>query len=99
MSSLARVFATAALLALAACSDDSPAIGPEHVAHCRTFARDTVRWLIAADSSGATTSSKDGKESRNRPKLPVSNMPLPAQVPEAPAEEQRMPLEYRDLIR
>lgn len=54
---------------------------------------------VAADSSGATTSSKDGKESRNRPKLPVSNMPLPAQVPEAPAEKQRMPLEYRDLIR
>jgi hypothetical protein len=54
---------------------------------------------VVADSSGATTSSKDGKESRNRPKLPVSNMPLPAQVPEAPAEKQRMPLEYRDLIR
>ena len=54
---------------------------------------------VAADSSGVTTSSKDGKESKNRPKLPVSNMPLPAHVPEAPAEKQRMPLEYRDLIR
>lgn len=54
---------------------------------------------IAADSSGTTTSSKDGKEIRNRPKLPVSNVPLPAHVPEAPAEKQRMPLEYRDLIR
>jgi hypothetical protein len=54
---------------------------------------------IAADSSGVTTSSKDGKESKNRPKLPVSNVPLPAHVPEAPAEKQRMPLEYRDLIR
>ena len=54
---------------------------------------------IAADSSGTTTSSKDGKETRNRPKVPVSNMPLPAHVPEAPAEKQRMPLEYRDLIR
>jgi hypothetical protein len=54
---------------------------------------------IAADSSGMTTSSKDGTENRNRPKLPVSNVPLPAHVPEAPAEKQRMPLEYRDLIR
>jgi hypothetical protein len=54
---------------------------------------------IAADSSGVTTSSKDGKDSKNRPKLPVSNVPLPAHVPEAPAEKQRMPLEYRDLIR
>ncbi len=54
---------------------------------------------IAADSSGTTTSGKDGKETRNRPKVPVSNVPLPAHVPEAPAEKQRMPLEYRDLIR
>lgn len=54
---------------------------------------------IAADSSGMTVSSKDGKVSKNRPKLPVSNVPLPAHVPEAPAEKQRMPLEYRDLIR
>ncbi|HEX6173873.1 MAG TPA: hypothetical protein VF089_07645, partial [Candidatus Binatia bacterium] len=54
---------------------------------------------IAADSSGMTTSSKDGKVSKNRPKLPVSNVPMPAHVPEAPAEKQRMPLEYRDLIR
>lgn len=54
---------------------------------------------IVADSNGTTTSSKDGKEIRNRPKLPISNVPLPAHVPEAPAEKQRMPLEYRDLIR
>jgi hypothetical protein len=54
---------------------------------------------FAADNSGTTTSGKDGKESRNRPKVPVSNVPLPAHVPEAPAEKQRMPLEYRDLIR
>jgi hypothetical protein len=54
---------------------------------------------IAPSGNGVTTSSKDGKETRNRPKLPVSNVPLPAHVPEAPAEKQRMPLEYRDLIR
>ena len=54
---------------------------------------------LAADSNGAATTSKDGKETKNRPKLPVSNIPLPAHVPDAPAEKQRMPLEYRDLIR
>ena len=53
---------------------------------------------LAAQGSGATTS-KDGKETKNRPKLPVSNIPLPAHVPDAPAEKQRIPLEYRDLIR
>jgi hypothetical protein len=54
---------------------------------------------IAANDNGVTTSSKDGKETRNRQRLPVSNMPLPAQIPEAPAEKQHIPLEYRDLIR
>jgi len=54
---------------------------------------------IAADSSGTTTPSKDGKENKNRPKVSISNVPLPAHVPEASAEKQRMPLEYRDLIR
>jgi len=54
---------------------------------------------IAADSSGVTAASKDGKESKNRPKVPISNVPLPAHLPEAPAEKQRMPLEYRDVIR
>ena len=54
---------------------------------------------IAADGNGVTTSSKDGKEIRNRQRVPISNVPLPAHVPEAPAEKQRMPLEYRDLIR
>ena len=54
---------------------------------------------IAADGNGVTISSKDGKEIRNRQRVPISNVPLPAHVPEAPAEKQRMPLEYRDLIR
>jgi hypothetical protein len=54
---------------------------------------------IAASGNGVTTSSKDGKEAKNRQRLPVSNVPLPAHNPDAPAEKQRMPLEYRDLIR
>jgi hypothetical protein len=32
-------------------------------------------------------------------KLPVSNSPLPAHLPDAPAEKQQMPLEYRGIIR
>jgi endonuclease/exonuclease/phosphatase family metal-dependent hydrolase len=53
MSPLARVFATAALCALTtACGDDAPYIAPEYVADCRTFAHDTVRWLVASDSAG-----------------------------------------------
>ena len=54
---------------------------------------------LAADGNGVASTSKDGQESRNRPRVPVSNVPLPAHVPDAPSEKQPMPLEYRDLIR
>lgn len=54
---------------------------------------------LAGDGTGVGMTSKDAKESRNRPKVPVSNVPLPAHVPDAPSEKQPMPLEYRDLIR
>ena len=54
---------------------------------------------LAADGSGVTSTSKDAQDSRKRSKLPVSNIPLPAHVPDAPSEKQPMPLEYRDLIR
>jgi hypothetical protein len=54
---------------------------------------------LAADGNGVATTSKDAQDSRNRPKVPVSNVPLPAHVPDAPSEKQPMPLEYRDLIR
>jgi hypothetical protein len=54
---------------------------------------------VAADGSGVATTSKDAKASRSRPKVPVSNIPLPPHLPDAAAEKQRVPLEYRDLIK
>lgn len=54
---------------------------------------------VAADSKGATSSSKDSKNNRVGPKLPVSNVPLPARLPDAPTEKQQVPLEYRGIIR
>ena len=54
---------------------------------------------IAADSKGGGTPSKESRESRIRRKVPVSNIPLPAHVPDAPTEKQQMPLEYRGIIR
>ena len=54
---------------------------------------------ITADSKGQMGSGKESKLSRNPPKIPVSNVPLPDHVPDAPTEKQQMPLEYRGLIR
>jgi len=54
---------------------------------------------IAADSKGTTSGTKDSKSNRVGPKLPVSNVPLPAHLPDAPTEKQRVPLEYRGIIR
>jgi hypothetical protein len=54
---------------------------------------------ITADSKGKVSSVKGAKESKNRIKVPVSNVPLPAHVPDAPTETQQMPLEYRGMIR
>jgi hypothetical protein len=54
---------------------------------------------VAADSKDATSGTKDSKSNRVGPKLPVSNVPLPAHVPDAPTEKQRVPLEYRGIIR
>ena len=54
---------------------------------------------ITADSKGNPTSVRKARESKDRPKVPVSNVPLPAHIPDAPTETQRMPLEYRGMIR
>jgi hypothetical protein len=54
---------------------------------------------VAADAKGEITGTKESKERKSRPRVPVSNVPLPAHVPDAPTEKQPMPLEYRDLIR
>ncbi len=54
---------------------------------------------VAADSKGETLGAKDARGNRVGPKLPVSNVPLPAHVADAPTEKQQVPLEYRELIR
>ena len=54
---------------------------------------------VAADAKGEKTGTRDSKGNRVGAKLPVSNTPLPAHLPDAPAEKQQMPLEYRGIIR
>ncbi len=54
---------------------------------------------VAADSKGEISGTKESKERKSRPKVPVSNVPLPSHIPDAPTEKQPMPLEYRDIIR
>ena len=54
---------------------------------------------VAADTKGEKGGNKDAKGNRVGSKVPVSNVPLPAHVPDAPTETQQMPLEYRGIIR
>jgi len=55
---------------------------------------------VVADSKAEGKATKEGGAgNRNRPQVPVSNAPLPAQVPNAPTEKQQMPIEYRGIIR
>lgn len=54
---------------------------------------------VAADSKGESRTTKESQGSRTRPQVPVSNVPLPAHVPNAPTEKQQMPIEYRGIIR
>jgi hypothetical protein len=54
---------------------------------------------VVADAKGESRASKDPKNARTRTPVPVSNVPLPAHVPNAPAEKQPLPIEYRDIIR
>jgi hypothetical protein len=54
---------------------------------------------MAVESKGDVSIGKPAKETKAYPKPPVSNVPLPAHVPDAPAEKQPLPLEYRGIIR
>ena len=53
--------------------------------------------LAAEGGGGRKKDSKGGKSARSQ--VPVSNVPLPRHVPDAPTEKQQMPLEYRGIIR
>ncbi|HXG50456.1 MAG TPA: hypothetical protein VNN77_03500 [candidate division Zixibacteria bacterium] len=53
---------------------------------------------LTADAAAASVG--EGKAAkRARPRVPVSNTPLPVHVPDAPREKQNIPLEYRGMIR
>jgi len=54
---------------------------------------------LAPESKGEGTLNKQSKEAKAYPRGPASNIPLPAHVPDAPAEKQPLPLEYRGIIR
>jgi hypothetical protein len=54
---------------------------------------------LLADSKSGGSSLREAKETKVRPKVPISNVPLPAHVPDAPTEKQHVPLEYRGIIR
>jgi hypothetical protein len=54
---------------------------------------------VATDGKGGGRK-KDSKSGRMpSSQVPVSNVPLPKHAPDAPAEKQQMPLEYRGIIR
>lgn len=54
---------------------------------------------VAADVKGESMTGKQSKGNRSGAKLPMSNIPLPAHVPNAPTEKQPLPIEYRGIIR
>jgi hypothetical protein len=54
---------------------------------------------VAADAKGESMPTKESKGNRIGAKVPVSNVPLPAHVPNAPTEKQQVPIEYRGIIR
>ena len=54
---------------------------------------------LIADAKGESRTTKESKNSRARTQVPVSNVPLPAHVPNAPTEKQQVPIEYRGIIR
>ena len=54
---------------------------------------------LTADGKGESRATKDSKGNRGRNQVPVSNVPLPPYVPNAPSEKQQVPIEYRGMIR
>jgi hypothetical protein len=54
---------------------------------------------LAAEGKKQSGATRERKEAKVRPNVPISNVPLPAHVPDAPSEKQHLPLEYRGVIR
>ena len=72
--------------------------GPEAIRGAR-YVTVQLPEELTADSKGEARPSKASKGTRARSQVPVSNVPLPSHVPDAPTEKQQMPIEYRGLIR
>jgi hypothetical protein len=54
---------------------------------------------VVADAKGESRATKESKNNRTRTQVPVSNVPLPAHIPNAPTEKQQVPIEYRGILR
>jgi hypothetical protein len=76
-----------------------PGEGKEGLAGKKGYVTVQLPEDVVADSKGASAASKDARNGQTRSKVPVSNVPLPAHVPNAPAEKQQVPLEYRGILR
>jgi len=55
--------------------------------------------VVADPNVEGKPTKEGGTAKRARAQLPVSNAPLPAHLPNAAAEKQQMPIEYRGIIR
>lgn len=62
-------------------------------------ARFVTVQLPEAETQSDSVAGGSGKGSRAPSRVPVSNVPLPPHIPDAPSEKQPVPLEYRQLIR
>ena len=58
-----------------------------------------VTVQLPEDVAAESKATKEGTGNRGRSQVPVSNVPLPAHLPNAATEKQPMPLEYRGIIR
>ena len=76
-----------------------PGEGKEGLAGKKGYVTVQLPEEVVADSKGESAISKDAKGNRTRVTVPVSNVPLPAHVPNAPTEKQQVPLEYRGILR
>ena len=54
---------------------------------------------VAAISKAENKATREGTGRQGRAQVPVSNVPLPAQVPNTATEKQHIPIEYRGIIR
>jgi len=61
--------------------------------------RGEAQPLRSVDGKFESRPSKDSKSGRSRSQIPVSNVPLPAHLPNAASEKQQLPIEYRGMIR